>query len=187
MGKQSIEPSIILTIDIHNFYNIPFIITNSTGEIQLMTHIEKSSLTYYKIRKRCIEKINSLCMQYPIDTIIIEQNKLFIDKIDRYPDPIIYRNILLGFGIQISIEDNFYETIKYILELPNHDWTNTVLNSKVKYSIDLYKSHVLLRDISENFLNIIEKNNYYKAICLSESTLYSNLMNKKYQINKGDR
>ena len=42
-------------------------------------------------------------------------------------------------------------------------------------------------DISKEYLDIIEQNNYYKAVCLSESVLWDTLMHKKYLINKGDK
>ena len=76
--------------------------------------------------------------------------------------------------------------IKYILGLPEMEWRKQVLNSSVKYSIDLYKSHILQHSISSELLTTIEQNNYYKALCLSESIWFDRLMDKKYQINKGD-
>ena len=106
----------------------------------------------------------------------MEKNQLFIDKIDRYPDPLVYRNITLGFGIK-----------KYIIELPQNDWRSTILNRTTKYSIDLYKSHILnTLDESEDRMKIIETYNFYKVLCLSESVKFDNLMNRKYQTNKGD-
>ena len=94
--------------------------------------------------------------------------------------------MLLGFGIQTSIEDNFYESLT-ILSVPDYEWAGKVLNKKARYSIDLYKAHILNRtNIPIKFLVTIENNNYYKAICLSECVLFDSLMDRKYQINKGE-
>ena len=186
-SKNTLEPKIILTIDIHSHINIPFIVTTATNKILTMTHCDKLK-SNYKTRQNCIAKIEQLRQQYNIDTIILEQNKLFIDKIDRHPDPIVLRNILWGFGVKITIDDTYHKLVENIIELPNWEWSNKVLNSTVKYSIDLYKAHVMSReDISKEYLDIIEQNNYYKAVCLSESVLWDTLMNKKYLINKGDK
>jgi len=59
-----------------------------------------------------------------------------------------------------------------------------VLNITNKFSIDFYKSHILLRQLTDKELQIIEQCNAYKALCLSESVNYTELMNKKYLINK---
>lgn len=184
-GKNRLIPNILLTIDLDNIYNIPFIITDQSAKIIHMISIPKSS-NYYKIRQSVISTINMLLSKYNIDTIIFEQNKLFIDKIDKYPDPYVLKNIMLGFGVQVSIEDNFYNSLT-LLALPDYEWRHKVLNRKTTYAIDLYKSHILHRtDIPMSFLVNIENNNYYKAICLSESVLFDDLMDKKYQINKGE-
>lgn len=183
--KNKLSPSILLTIDMSNIYNIPFIITGPTGGIIYMTNIPRTG-NYYRIRQATINTIDRLIHHYNIDTILFEQNKLFIDKIDKYPDPYVLKNIMLGFGIQISIEDKYYESLT-IISLPEYEWKNSILSKKVTYAIDLYKSHILHRtDIPIKYLVDIENNNYYKAICLSESILFDNLMNRKYQINKGD-
>lgn len=185
MAKNKIEPHIILTIDTHNTHNIPLAITDVYGNILHLDNVNKLGFSPYKIRKLLIEKIKNYITEFNIDTILMETNKLFIDKIDRYPDPFVLQNVLLGFSIKTSIEDNFYN-IKYILEIPDYDWRNKILNSKVTYSIDLYKQHILLRDLNEETLNVIEENNYYRVICLSESTKFDSLMLYKYQTNKGD-
>lgn len=184
-SKNKLSPQRLLTIDTENIYNIPFIITIPTGEIIHMTNIPKSG-NYYRTRQVVISVIDTLIKDYNIDTILFEQNKLFIDKIDKYPDPYVLKNIMLGFGIQVSIEDKYYESLT-VLSLPEYEWKNSVLNRKTKYAIDLYKAHILHRtDIPLNFLVNIENNNYYKAICLSESILFDNLMDRKYQVNKGE-
>ena len=184
-GKNKLSPQRLLTIDTGNIYNIPFIITGPTGEIIHMTDIPKSG-NYYNIRRSAIQTIDNLIKNYNVDTILFEQNKLFIDKIDKYPDPYILKNIMLGFGIQISIEDKYYESLT-ILSLPEYEWKNNILGRKATYAIDLYKAHILHRtNIPVKFLVNIENNNYYKAICLSESILFDSLMDKKYQVNKGE-
>lgn len=183
--KNKIEPSIILTLDIHAYLNIVFIVKDISGNILSMSKISKK-FSNYKTRQDVINEIDRLISQYNIDTIIFEQNQLFIDKIDKHPDPLVMRNIQLGFGIKISMEDKYYNTVKYILELPQIDWQKYVLNSSVKYSIDLYKSHILTQNFTVEQLSEIELHNYYKALCLSESIWFDSLINRKYQINKGD-
>ena len=184
-GKNKLKPQKILTIDTDNTYNISIIVTNSIGELLYMNKVLKTG-EYYHIRQSVLNVIDNLIQKYEIDTILFEQNKLFIDKIDRYPDPIILKNILLGFGIQITIEDRYYKSLT-ILAIPEYEWKSKVLGRKVMYAIDLYKAHILHRtNIPIKYLINIENNNYYKAICLSESILFDALMDKKYQINKGD-
>lgn len=185
MAREKIEPNIILTLTVNNLMNIPIIITNFTGNIITMTHIERVGYKYYHIRKMLVETINRLIPQYGVDTLLIEQNQLFIDKIEKYPDPYVLRNIQLGFGIQTTLEDNYWEKVKYIMEIPRWEWKKEILNKKVDYAIDLYKSHILKRhDLSVEQLKEIDENNYYEALCLSESMLYSKFLKKSYQINK---
>lgn len=185
MKKYKIEPSITLTIDIHSLFNIVFIIRDKIGNILSMTNIIKN-ISNYKTRQSVIAHLDYLIQEYQPDTLIYEQNQLFIDKIDRYPDPLVMRNIKCGFGIKVSIEDKYYGIFKYILELPEQEWRKCILNTNTKYSIDLYKAHILEQSFTEEQLTDIELNNYYKALCLSESIWFDRLMNRKYQINKGD-
>ena len=181
--RNKIKPSIILTLDIQNYYGIPMVVTTSTNDILAITKIMKSG-THYRIRQQVMEFVDLFLQKYNIDTILMEQNKLFIDKIDRHPDPFVLSNITLGYGIKISLQDKYYNKIHYILELPQKEWTDKVLNKTTKYSIDLYKSHIALRDLTQDYMNIIEQNHCYKALCLSESVSFDELMNKKYWINK---
>lgn len=181
--RNKIKPSIILTLDTQNYYGIPMVVTTSTNDILAITKIMKSG-THYKIRQQVMEFVDLFLQKYNIDTILMEQNKLFIDKIDRHPDPFVLSNITLGYGIKISLQDRYYNKIHYILELPQKEWTDKVLNRTTKYSIDLYKSHIALRDLTQDYMNIIEQNHCYKALCLSESVSFDVLMNKKYWINK---
>ena len=181
--RNKIKPSIILTLDIQNYYGIPMVVTTSTNDILAITKIMKGG-THYRIRQQVMEFVDLFLQKYNIDTILMEQNKLFIDKIDRHPDPFVLSNITLGYGIKISLQDRYYNKIHYILELPQKEWTDKVLNRTTKYSIDLYKSHIALRDLTQDYMNIIEQNHCYKALCLSESVSFDVLMNKKYWINK---
>lgn len=181
--RNKIKPSIILTLDIQNYYGIPMVVTTSTNDILAITKIMKGG-THYRIRQQVMEFVDLFLQKYNIDTILMEQNKLFIDKIDRHPDPFVLSNITLGYGIKISLQDKYYNKIHYILELPQKEWTDKVLNRTTKYSIDLYKSHIALRDLTQDYMNIIEQNHCYKALCLSESVSFDELMNKKYWINK---
>ena len=181
--RNKIKPSIILTLDIQNYYGIPMVVTTSTNDILAITKIMKGG-THYRIRQQVMEFVDLFLQKYNIDTILMEQNTLFIDKIDRHPDPFVLSNITLGYGIKISLQDKYYNKIHYILELPQKEWTDKVLNRTTKYSIDLYKSHIALRDLTQDYMNIIEQNHCYKALCLSESVSFDELMNKKYWINK---
>ena len=185
MSRNLIEPSVILTLCTDNIMNIPVIITDKYLSILSMTNITKSG-NHHNIRTRLISHIEPLLTQFNVDMIILEQKKLFTDTFSKYPDPYILRNVTLSFGINISIEDAFWDKVKYILEIPRKDWTDKILGKADRYSIDLYKSHILQQSISSELLTTIEQNNYYKALCLSESIWFDRLMDKKYQINKGD-
>ena len=103
----------------------------------------------------------------------------------KYPDPLIYENILLGYGIETSLEDNFYEKVKYLLSFSIQEWRLEILNKFTKYAIDLYKDHILLKGgFTEEDYDIIVRYIYYKVLCLSECIFSDKLMNKRYQINK---
>lgn len=184
MAKNIITPEIILVIDTENVFNIPLIVIDKSLNILEMSYATKLDGKSYITRHRTLQEMDKLITKYSVDTLLFEQNKLFIDKIDKYPDPYILRNIMLDFGLKVSIEDKYYDTIKYIMELPQKDWRETVLNKSVKYSIDLYKRHILNKQFDEETLKIINENNYYKSLCLGESILFNNLMNKKYQVNR---
>ena len=185
-GKK-IEPEVCIILDIHGYNNIPIIVRNKDTEILYMGHVMKFNKPSYIIRKEIINKLNNLITEFNPNMIIFEQNKLFIDKIDKHPDPLMLRNIMLGFGIKVSIEDNYNDTIPYILEIPEQDWRFTILNKSVKYAIDLYKAHIEYQFVTDEQINLIHENNYYKVICFSESIQYDSLMNKKYQINRKDK
>lgn len=184
--SNKIEPKILLVVDLHSFINIPLIVTDTDNNILKLTSVSATSSSY-TLRKQVVAKIKELINEFGVDTIIMEQNRLFIDKIDKYPDPLVMRNITRGFGLQVAIEDNFYECVPYILSIPEYEWRVRVLNRKVTYSIDLYKSHIeLAGKFDDAELEEIARNNYYKAICFSESVLFDDLIHRKYQINKGD-
>lgn len=185
--KSNITPNICMFLDINNFYNIPILIVPyiDRNNILYLDHIIKYN-NRYQTRLNLINKIKELIIEFKVDTIIFEQNKLFIDKIDKYPDPLIMRDILFGYSIQTSIEDNFYN-INYILAFPEYEWQNRVLNKKVKYSIDLYKSHVLLTNSFDNeYIEKINSSNYYKILCFRDIINYEDIFRKEFMINKGD-
>lgn len=186
MSKNTLDIGNTLTVCTSNPYSISLIVTDNLSNILHMTNTTKHASTNYHTRRLLIENMKTLINEYTINTIIMEENKLFIDSMDKFPDPYVLRNVLLGFQINTSIEDNFYSTVTYLLELPEFEWKTKILNKKVKYAIDLYKTHIKLRQFSEEQLQQIETNNYYKAICLSESVLFDTLMNKKYLVNKGE-
>lgn len=186
--KYKITPEYVLSIIIdfdgislavtkeQEIFNLFFINTYSQIHSKLDEHIIKQKLMY---------KINSIFEEYPIDTLLLEQEKLTIDKIDRYPDPYILSNILLKYSVHISIEDSYLQKVKYFMEIPIWDWTNTIFNKKARYTIDLYKNHILTRGLigSEEIQEEVKLNNYYKVLCFSECSLYPKLMDKKYQLN----
>ena len=184
-NRYKLNVSHMMVIDTSGSYNIPIVIVGEFGNVLYMTDVAKVN-DYYLTRQMLISEIDNLIKEYDVDTIVFEENKLFVDKIDKYPDPYILRDVMLGFGVQVSIEDKYYDKL-ILVSLPEYEWKKCVLGRKFRYSIDLYKSHVLSRyDVPIKYLEDIRKNNYYKAICLSESILFDSLMHKKYQINKGD-
>lgn len=184
-SKNKLNPYRILTLDISNTYNIPMVVTNNIGEILCLMNVPRSGENY-DIRHNVLSIIDDLIQKYNIDTIIFEQNKLFIDKMDKYPDPYILRDVMLGYGIQVTIEDRYFKRI-VLLSLPEYEWKKVILGNKATLTIDFYKAHVLKRtNIPIKYFVNIENDNYYKVICLSESILFRELMDKKYQINKGE-
>lgn len=183
MTKIKINPSIILSVDVSAINTIPIVVTTIDGQILKIQSVPKTTNNYL-IRKSVITTIYSLLCTYNIDTIIMEQSKLFTDQIGIHPDPFILSNVILNFGINIAILDNYYDSVKYIMELPNYIWEKEVLNIHNKYSVDYYKSHIQLKDLTQECINTIEQVNGYKALCLSESAKYTQLMNIKYCINR---
>ena len=182
--RYKIEPNIILTVDYSSGFYISYIVKDKLNNILDLSFTTKD-LILYNTRKNLINHIKELYDEFNIDMLILEENKLFTDTISKYPDPYILRNILLGYGIQTSIEDNFFEIIKYIIYLPEYEWTSTILNKKAKFTIDNYKFHVLnIIDLNTELLNDIEKYNHYKVICLSQCIEYQKFMNSRYWVNK---
>ena len=126
-------------------------------------HIDKLDQNPYKIRKNLVNLINKLLEEYEVDTLIFERNQLFIDEMTKYPDPLIYNNILLGYGLEITIENNYYEKINHILTFPIKEWRIEILNKFTKYAIDLYKDHVLLNETSKKYGEDNSESNALKA------------------------
>lgn len=185
MKKDVITPTNIITITTTNILYINLVVTTNTNEILHLEKLPKLHSQNYIIRRNLKGVLDRLISKYSVDTIVIEQNQLFINKIDKYPDPMVLQNILLSYGIKITIEDNFFERVNYILEIPRWEWKETILHKKVEYAIDLYKSHVLLRsDLDEETLKIIDDGNYYETLCFSEICLYDKFLKRKYQTNK---
>ena len=146
--------------------------------------ILKNKIIEHDFKVKLVNIINNLIEIYNIDSIFIEENKLFIDKIDKYPDPYILRNILLQYSIQITLEDNYLTNLKYFFVIPQKEWVSTILNYYSRYTIDFYKEHILEKIyLYENYKDIIEANNFYKTLCFAECCSYSKFMNKKYLVN----
>ena len=93
---------------------------------------------------------------------------------------------MLGYSLEVLLDFNFHTCIENILALPYYDWTAKILGKSARYSIDLYKEHILNQSIYSDYLEEIDLYNYYKVLCLSESVLFDSLMQEKYRINKGD-
>ena len=187
--RYLIKPSMVLTIGKYNLFSVPYVVTNSDGVVIDIGAISKVSgatheQTMFLTRQKCIKQIEYLHNLYNVDMIILEKNVLMIDKIDKYPDPLVLRQVLFGFGLLNSIEDKFFYDIKYIMEIPNSDWRKYVLPERCTYAIDLFKSHVYKSIyITTEQLESAETINCYETICMSESVTYKSLMNKKYQVN----
>lgn len=181
--KTRINPQIVITIDIHSNIIIPIVVRDCFLNVLEMTHIGGIAKDY-TVRKCLINKIDELIQKYNPDTILIESNKLFIDKIDRHPDPLVLRNICRGFGLQTSIDDKYHNDIANIIALPNYEWHKAVLGNSMRYSFDLYKAHIKEQHFSVDEFSTIDKYNYYQVLCLSESVQYEHLMNKKYLLNR---
>ena len=182
MRKNKLEPNIALTIYIHGYNNIPFVVTDSAGVIKHITDISRIG-TYYSIRRSVINKVTELVDLYKVDTLILTQNKLFVDKIDKYPDPYILNNVCLNYGLKISIEDNYYNYVKYIMEYSKYEWRKYVLGHN-KYGVDLFKNHVLNTiPLTEAEIEEVGSGRYFEVLCMSDVVKYNTLLNKKYQIN----
>lgn len=184
MAKINIEPQVGLTISASNGINIVLIVTDKYADILHSTHIQIGRKNQHDTFKNLLDNITLLIEEYDIDTIIMEQNKLFIDKIEKYPDPYVLQDILTRYKINTLVHYTFYDKVKYIFELPEQEWRSKILNKLTRYAIDLYKNHIMYKLHSDEQISTYEKFNYYKCACLSESILYDSLMNKKYLTNK---
>ena len=63
--RNKIKPSIILTLDIQNYYGIPMVVTTSTNDILAITKIMKGG-THYKIRQQVMEFVDLFLQKYNI-------------------------------------------------------------------------------------------------------------------------
>lgn len=183
MANNKIECNIILAIDISQSYYINFVVMDSDNNILLLVYETKFGDDYYSIRQKVVLQISQLLNNYAIDTILIEQNKLLTDTMSIYPDTYILRNIQLNYGIVVSIEDSFYDTIPYIIEVPAQEWTKSLFNSHSLYTIDRYKSYINLDVFTQEQKDLIDSKNFYKALCLCDCFKYQALL-RKYWINK---
>ena len=183
MAKNSLNPHVILSYDVDSYLGVCIVVTSSSGTILCLAN-KPIVRDNYLTRKAVISCIKQLVSKYNVDTIMFEQNKLFLDKIDRFPYPYVLQNVMLRYSIQVTLEDLYYDT-RVLISLPEYEWKNAVLNRKVNYSIDLYKAHIKYRtDIPMKTLIQINEGNYHKVVCFSESVMSDSLMNKKYQLNK---
>ena len=185
MKEKKIEPKISLTVYTHLIGCICYVVRDNENNILHLATQDYSilSTSLYNIRKITITKVNNIIQNYNPDTIVIEQTKLFTDGITRYPDPEVYKNIVLSYGLQVTLEDHFLELVEHFLAIPYWDWSQTILNSKFKYILDRCKDHILLDNkLTETQMETVKHFNLYQAICFSECVNHSKLMNKKYLI-----
>ena len=184
--KQKIQPKIILILYTKNIGIIHFIvkdIENNILHLDTIEYIPYKLINTISLRRQVVDKSLEIINEYNVDTIILEKTKLFTDGIAKYPDPEVYKNVLLNFGIQISIEDKFINIIKYLFEIPYKDWTETVLNSKQKYILDQCKNHIsILNELTDEQEQIVNQYNFYQALCFSDVIKHNNIISKKYLV-----
>lgn len=118
MGNTKININNAIIIYPHGVLEIQLVVVSCIGTVLYMEGLDKVATSEYLLRSKCVERLRCLIETYDVNTLIMEENKLFIESIDRYPDPYLLRNVQLGFGIRISIEDNFLKVLDNILELP---------------------------------------------------------------------
>lgn len=187
--KIKIEPKIILTLGIE-FNRISVVVRSIEGDILKLVGIpisvSRKKSDEQELKSLLISKINEIIDECLVDTIIIEKNKLLVDRFNLFPDFYILNDILLRYSVQITLEDNYFNRVKYFFEIPQKDWLNVIFNKNTTYSIDVFKQFVVNCGMyNDELLAIIDSNNSYKTLCFSESVNFSNLLNKKYLINEG--
>lgn len=182
--RNKIDPTMVLTICTSNPFTIVMTVTDRFGKILALDEISSKGKEVVVCRL-LLGRAEKLVQDYNVDLIIMEECKLLVDRIDRFPDSYILRSVTLAYGVAMFIEYRFWEQCKILL-FPDYLWKKEVLGNKsAKYSIDLYKSHILHRaDIPKKTLIDIENGNYYECLCLSECSMSGTLCSRKYQINK---
>ena len=182
MAKRKIEPNIVLTLNSNDMFDVKMVLRDGIGNILELRSVSKLPKMHIT-RRNVVNVINELLQVYEIDTIILEEVKLFLDRIDKYPDPYVLQNVCLGYGLRVAIEDNFYNRIKYIMEYSRYEWRKYILGNN-KYGIDLFKNHILLSNVlSEADIEKLDEGRFYEVLCMSEIVRHNSLLNKKYQIN----
>ena len=184
LGKNKIEITNAIVIYTAGISEVQYAVVSAIGTILYMCGIDKLGLKDYSVRKRCVDSIKELRTKFNINTIIIEQNSLFTESIGKYPDPYLLRNVVLGFGIKISIEDAFLKDIENILELPANEWRDSILGRRTRYSFDRCKAHILNKSEVYTLEQIayIEEHKNYEVLCLADSVNFNNLIHKKYKL-----
>lgn len=185
MAKYQITPLVVLTIDLSQLNYITIAVKSlNTNKYPMLSTVSKYALQgdNYQIRKKVLMYVKDAVINHSVDTIIIEKVKFITDTSIIYPDFNILRDVKLNYGITISIEDAFMESVPYIIEVPTEEWTKSLFNSHTLYSPDIFKSHVNLENFTDQQRNIIDSYNFYKAICMCECAHHESLL-KKYWIN----
>lgn len=181
--KQKIEPKVILTIYTKTIGIVHFIVKDNDNNILFLDNILYNPLwqSSIQLRKQVVEKVLEIMQNYEIDTILIEETKLFTNGISIYPDPEVYKNILYCYGIQVSVEDRFIPLLPYILVIPYKEWTETILNTRQKYLLDKCKDHILVTTkLTDEQNELVKQYDFYQALCFSDCIKYDKLINKKY-------
>lgn len=161
--------------------NVNFIIRDNIGKVLYFKSVEYATNNYYS-RKRIIDLIKDLLERFEFNTIVYEDVRINLFTISKYVDPNVFNDINKAYSLKISIEDRFYEIVEYMIAIPHKAWTIEVLNSYDGILLDKCKRHILYTNEFKDYIQDIEDQNLYTALCFSESIKFDNLINKKYAI-----
>ena len=90
------------------------------------------------------------------------------------------QNVKLNYGIQVAIEDNYWNKVNYIIELPKYEWEDQIFNNKGKCSFERYKKYI--KSISPFMFN----DDFYKAPIEDLKTISNFMERPKGNIKRED-